>query len=889
MSEPLERLTAALADRYRIERELGAGGMATVYLAEDLKHHRQVALKVLRHDLAVSLGPGRFLREVSIAANLQHPHILPLYDSGEVDGILFYVMPYVPGPSLRQKLVREGELPIADAVRILRDVADAMAYAHAHHVVHRDIKPENVMLADRHAVVTDFGVAKAVSDATGAHTLTTAGVALGTPTYMAPEQATADPHADHRCDIYAWGVMAYELLTGRPPFTGSTPQAVLGAHVTLDPDPVTRHRTSIPPVLATVVMKALEKKPADRWQSAQELIGPLEAILTPSGGITPAETPPLARSSARRLPGIGHPAVLAIAALALVGSGIYGGRLIWGGQGPVPDGPPTRFTIPVASPQLDQTLGQLPLIAIAPDGRSIVYADSGGLRLRGLASFDARVLDGTANAVAPAFSPGGDWLVFSQAGRIRKLAVAGGQVVDVATANYRLGAAWSADGQIYFSAGLGDRGIWRVPAAGGTPEQVTRLVDSTREQAHGWPQVLPGGRDLIYTVLGPSGHAEDSRIVVERLGSGIHRTLIERAAFARYLPTGHLLYGDINGALFAVGYQAGADVTTGTPVPVLDQRVSTAVWGGRAVFDISSSGVLVFVPETTHDNHRILSVNRSGQDQRAIGRARNLRGMAIGPQGGSLASTVREPGKNDVWLLATAGDAEERLTLDVAEDEMPAWSPDGRRIAYGSAWAGQARRIMVTDVVARQTPQVLRTWSRHIHPTSWSPDGKWLASYDYHPTNNEDVWAVGVEGADSLAVAIGPASELNPAFSPDGRWLAYQSSESGQYEVYVAPFPTLSGKRQVSTGGGAYPKWDPDGTGLYFLRGRQVMEVKFSGPDLVMRGQAQPVFELAVPPYEIDLDPATGRFVLLMPNTTRVNPSLHVVLNWFRTLTAPAG
>ena len=334
MADAGDRLKAALADRYRIERELGAGGMATVYLAEDLKHDRKVAVKVLRPDLAAALGPERFLREVKIAANLTHPHILPLHDSGQADGVLYYVMPYVEGTSLRQKLLREGELPISDAVRILRDVADAMAYAHQHGVVHRDIKPENVMLSGRHALVTDFGVAKAVSEATGRQSLTTAGVALGTPTYMAPEQATADPHTDHRADIYAFGVMAYELLTGRPPFTGPSPQAVLAAHVTSAAEPVNAHRMSIPPLLTTLVMKCLEKKPADRWQSAEELLPQLEMVLTPSTGMTPAQTQPLVAVTqpARRSWRTGLAAGLAAAVVVLLVVVMLRNRT--GGSGP---------------------------------------------------------------------------------------------------------------------------------------------------------------------------------------------------------------------------------------------------------------------------------------------------------------------------------------------------------------------------------------------------------------------------------------------------------------------------------------------------------------------------------------------------------------------------
>jgi len=293
MTDTFERLKAALADRYAIQEVLGAGGMATVYLAQDVKHDRRVAVKVLRPELAAALGPERFLREIKMAASLQHPHIVPLYDSGETDDFLWYVMPYIKGESLREKLVREGELPIPEAVRILRDVVDALAKAHSEGVVHRDIKPDNIMLADRHALVTDFGVAKAVSEATGREKLTTVGVALGTPAYMAPEQAAAAPNIDHRADIYAIGALAYELLTGRPPFTGNTPQMILSAHVTQAPESVTKHRETVSPALAQLVMRCLEKKPADRWQTAEEMLPHLEALTTPSGGMTPTDTRPV--------------------------------------------------------------------------------------------------------------------------------------------------------------------------------------------------------------------------------------------------------------------------------------------------------------------------------------------------------------------------------------------------------------------------------------------------------------------------------------------------------------------------------------------------------------------------------------------------------------------
>ena len=320
MTDTFDQLKAALADRYAIERELGAGGMATVYLAEDLKLHRKVAVKVLRPELAAALGPDRFLQEIDIAAKLTHPHILPLHDCGEAGRFLYYVMPFVEGESLRDKLAHEGELPIGEAVRILRDVVDALTDAHAHGVVHRDIKPDNVLLTKHHAVVTDFGIAKAVSEATGRQKLTTAGVALGTPAYMAPEQAAADPNIDHRADIYAVGALAYELLTGRPPFTGTTSQEVLSEHVTQAPEPVTKYRDTVPPALEQLVMKCLEKKAADRWQTTEELLSQLEALTTPSGGITPTDTRPvtgISVPSQNRRAMIGAGAV--IVALAAVG------------------------------------------------------------------------------------------------------------------------------------------------------------------------------------------------------------------------------------------------------------------------------------------------------------------------------------------------------------------------------------------------------------------------------------------------------------------------------------------------------------------------------------------------------------------------------------------
>ena len=332
MADQLDRLSTALSGSYRIEREIGVGGMATVYLAQDLKHDRQVALKILRPELTAAMGTDRFPREIHIIAQMQHPHILPLYDSGAKDGFLYYVMPFVDGESLRAKLARTGPLPINEAVRLLHEITDALSYAHARGIVHRDIKPDNVMLSGRHAAVTDFGVAKAVSASAG-DKLTTVGIAVGTPQYMAPEQAMAEENIDARADLYALGAMGYEMLTGHPVFEATTAQAILSAHVLEQPKDVRERRPEVPPILAEALLKCLAKNPADRWQSADELLARLELVAsTPSGGVTPTMTRPYQAAKGKPAAGSGRKGTLVavIAAVVLLG-GATGAVLLRGG------------------------------------------------------------------------------------------------------------------------------------------------------------------------------------------------------------------------------------------------------------------------------------------------------------------------------------------------------------------------------------------------------------------------------------------------------------------------------------------------------------------------------------------------------------------------------
>jgi serine/threonine-protein kinase len=421
-------LSEALRDRYLIQRELGSGGMATVYLADDVKHRRHVAVKVLRAELAAVLGAERFLKEIEVTANLQHPHILPLFDSGVAGTALFYVMPYVEGETLRVRLSREKQLPVADAVRIATEVASALDYAHRHGVIHRDIKPENILLHDGRALVADFGIALAVSRAGGAR-VTETGLSLGTPQYMSPEQATADRDLTPRSDVYALACVLYEMLTGDPPHTGSTAQAIIAKVITESPRPIRPARPSVPPHVESAVLTALEKLPADRFASAAEfaaaLTGASDARTAGSLATTMVTAQPAARRRARTVP------LVALAALALAGAGAAGWIV---GHRAESGSAPARVSLAIPTSHRVST-GLEPVGAISPDGSTLVYTAEGAggtvrLYSRRLADLNPVPLAGTEGGCCPVFSPDGQWILFGGT-EIRKIASAGGAATTV--------------------------------------------------------------------------------------------------------------------------------------------------------------------------------------------------------------------------------------------------------------------------------------------------------------------------------------------------------------------------------------------------------------------------------------------------------------------------
>ena len=730
MSDLLERLTAALADRYTIEREIGSGGMATVYLAEDLRHHRKVAVKVLRPDLAATLGPERFLREIEIAAQLQHPNILPLLDSGEAGNFLYFVMPYVEGQSLRDKLAKEGELPVGEAVRILRDVVDALTAAHAHGVVHRDIKPENVLLSGRHALVTDFGVAKAVSEATGRAQLTTAGVALGTPHYMAPEQASADPHLDHRVDIYAVGAVAYELLTGRPVFLGTTPQQVLSAHVTEAPQPVTKHRDTVPPALEAIVMRCLEKKPADRWQTAEELLSHFEALATPSGGMTPTATRPVAATAGGRrwlVPTILGGAATVIV-LAFVGAQVLKRH-------------PVTVTVSNIRP-VTSAPGKEWQPALSPDGSEVAFvADRNGVQTvvvrstRGAVGSGEVTLSGPRDAQAwvPTWSPDGETIRFLDCASASftdctwmETARLGGSIRASGLPRTEVFASWSPDGsRVAFLPGNDSLFVYSVAEGTTAPLAVS---DVPLNHAPVWS---PDGRRIAFVGGGWAALAQFQPgpaaiwIVDVEDGGPVRVTSGESGDISPvWLDTDHLLFASSrDGPREAYLVEVAASGPRGTPRKVAgltDAHTISYSPAGRilAFAKISVRQNVWSYPlgsgaTSIADGHPVTSDNAVVEAHDLSPDARQI----------VYSSDLGHSGNKDLYRRPLGEGNPTLIVASPVEDADPRWSPDGTEIAYV---VGESPMRLLVVSADGGTP-IQAASDRYVFRPSWSPSGLELA------------------------------------------------------------------------------------------------------------------------------------------------------------------
>ncbi len=813
---PRAALETALSDRYRIERELGAGGMATVYLAADLKHDRDVAIKVLHPELAAALGGERFLSEIKTTARLQHPHILPLLDSGSADGLLFYVMPFVAGETLRKRLERERQLPIDDALRIAGEVADALGHAHAQGIVHRDIKPENILLHGGHALVADFGIALAVQQA-GSQRMTQTGLSLGTPQYMSPEQAMGERTVDARSDIYALGAVTYEMLTGDPPFTGSSVQAIVAKVLAEKPAPLRTVRDTVPGWVEYAVLKALAKLPADRFATVTGFAAALtdRTLTMVSPGSAPGVEP--AARARRRDPlvlGLGAAVILLAAVSAFLATR----------SGNQAEAFPQRSIISA------EDEGSIGYPVLSPDGQSVVYpgrsrdGNSWVLYLRRLDELTSREIAGTKSPFegrpfgAAVFSPDGKSVAYV-AGRRRlvRVAIDGGSAVTLAEVPDYGGVDWSSSGEIVLGSGVdeGLQGLFRIRASGGSLTPLTRVDTARKELSHQAPRVLADGKTVLFTIW--FGNSRGSELGVTSLDHGNVTPLGVAALTALDVVDGHLVYLSPDGVIMAVPVDLRQARVTGTPVVVQEEiRVNGGGSSDHKEAFLNHLGGLVY--QRGQINRRLVWVDRSGTVTPALAEAREFVFARLSPDGRRIATTVGTGALRDVWTVDLSGGTLTRLSTTGAS-RNPVWSPDGRRILYASTHGGRAalwwqsadgNGVAVQAVVPPHNP-----WMMDL-----SPDGRQVIyNAIYDGTFNLEIVPLDSSGKPRDFVASPVAVERSGRYSPDGKWIAYVSNESGREEVYLRPATGAGGRVQVSLGGGGQPVWSRDGREIFYPNG----------------------------------------------------------------------
>ncbi len=865
MTESTKRLSSALADRYRILSRLGEGGMATVYLAEDLKHKRQVAVKVLRPELAAVLGAERFVQEITTTASLQHPHILPLFDSGEADSFLYYVMPYIQGETLRAKLDRETQLAVEEAVEITRAIADALDYAHRHGIIHRDIKPENILLHDGRPMVADFGIALAVSAAAGGR-MTETGLSLGTPHYMSPEQATAEKEITARSDVYSLGSMLYEMLTGDPPHTGSSAQQIIMKIIAEDAAPVTDLRKSVPANVTAATAKSLEKLPADRFGSASafaEALGDAGFTTRAHGGGAAGEsvTPSLVASVRA-----GWPWLLGLVAI----SGAAGWMLRQSPNGEAR--PVTRFTIPV--PDGHDMMAYLPNLAISDDGRVIAYISDGTLYKHKFERNEPEAIGRFSTACCMKFlSDGQSILTSANFGTdVQIVPIDGGTMVDLASRPI--------DEDLVV--GLWERGGVLFRKAGDTTwVRITTPDSGGVESAHQYPQMLQGGRSVLFTILGPSMMWHDASVVVQDIESGERTTVAAGATYGHYVPTGHVVYIRADGTLEAVPFDLERREVTGSAF-VIEEGVRTGYWGGAGSFAISEAGTLVFVRGSSWQQHQLTWLDRQGNVLGHVGQPVTVERIRLSPDDRYAVTYVASPNA-DIARFDVATGEQRRLTFDTMTEDNPIWSPDGRRVTYRKIVSGSDVRLFTRSVDGQGDIEQIYADTDGFYAVAeaWSPDGTALLI--------SDAGAVFVLNIEDQLVDTVSNNAGSAAFSPDGRWIAYSSSETGRREVYVTSYPQLAGKQQISMNGGRFPQWSARSGELFFVNSDTMMvssvstgagfdwttpQLLFSRPGISSIG------------FDFSVTADGQRFLYPAQNPDASAREIHVVLNWFEELRA---
>jgi serine/threonine-protein kinase len=865
MSRAADRLAASLGDRYKIERELGQGGMATVYLAEDTKHHRRVAIKVLHPELSALLGTERFLKEIELTANLQHPHILALFDSGSTDGLLYYVMPYVEGETLRQRLEKESQLPVDDAIRIAVDIADALDYAHRRHVVHRDIKPENILLLDGRPLVADFGIALAVEQAGGAR-MTQTGISLGTPQYMAPEQAMGDKTVDHRADIYALGAVVFEMLAGEPPFTGPNTQAIVSRVITEKPRSLTSIRDTVTPEMDEAVYSALQKLPADRPQTAREF----SRMLTEKK--SPFEFMPAERMTS-----------------GSIAAGVAGTAILFGIAGYALGVRTHEFTassdapsrLAMLTPALGGT-GTASLhrqIAITPDGSAVVYVAQGDdgnnvLMYQRLDSEAPAIISGSTAMLDPVVSSDGKSLLGfitspnASENRVATLPIGGGDPTNVSRAINPSHAIVARDGS-----------IWTATTASGLLKFSSRKTQPTGfPDTRGLrPQQLVNGERTLLAVRAPLGTNSGPVVTVDTNTGSVNEAVSEPVVEIRYA-AGIVAFSKADGSLWAASFDEKKARITDEPM----QIGSGVALTGTAIsqFALSRNGNLAYVPE---EPRWLALVDRDGKMRYATQNRRNYHAPRFSPDGSRISVDFSTATGRDVWVFSLNRGTMSRVSFD-RDGHDGTWSADGQHIYYSSFRKGDFG-LYRTRAGGSPTPDSLMTTKQIGYTGEWLPDGKTLITTltDIKPNSGSDIGLVENSGRGPVRPIIADEFQTNyPVVSHDGKWLAYVSDKSGPQEVYVRPLDGDGDEVQVSNGGGTEPVWSHSGTELFY-RGTSERDISLIAAmvrlsptfDVVSRKALFPASEMApaVPHANYDVSRDDRTFVMV-----RRSPATRVVV-----------
>ena len=889
---------------YKVTAKLGAGGMGEVYRATDTKLGREVALKVLPLEFAQDAQRmARFQREAQVLASLNHPNIAAIYGiEGSDVGASFsspasgpaqagpykaiaLAMELVEGPTLAERIA-QGPIPMDEALPIARQITEALEYAHEHNIIHRDLKPANIKLTpDGNVKVLDFGLAKALSDEPGPQDIsdsptlslaaTKAGIILGTAAYMSPEQARGKT-VNRRTDIWSFGVVLFEMLTGKQAFAGETTPDATAAILRGEPR---WHELpqELPPKVEYLLRRCLQKQEKQRLRDIGEARVLLEATAQ-----EPTGTAPLTAAASGGWPRL-LPWVVA-SVLAAISAGLA--WKLWVSSATPPQ-PGVRSSIPFPAKAPGFTLGTL--MDISPDGSRLALvalnSDETQLYIRRLDQIQWGLIPGTSGASSPFFSPDGQWVAFFAEGKLKKVSVNGGPPFTLCEAAGNLGGSWGADDTIVFSAS-GNGGLLRVSAAGGAPEQITKPDTAQGDLAHLWPRHLTDGKAVFFT--SERGEVEGSSIEAYIPATGQRKKLIGRASQPRYTPTGHLVFNR-EGTLMAAPFDADRMEVTGPASPVIESVLTEFTLGQ---FSISNNGLLVYVPGGALIDYTIVQADRKGTIRRLTKFWRGFEDMNLSPDGRRVAFTLEEE-TADIWVYDIGRDTLTRLTFEPPNRD-PVWSSDGQRIFYYSLKNGK-HGLYSRPADGGGSEVELFSTSKFVDPGSASHDGKLFLFAVTNPNTGEDLWVLPLEGDRKPRPFLqDPFSQNYPRFSPDDRWVAYVSNETGRQEVFLQAFPSGGAKLQISTEGGVQPIWSRSGRELFYRQGAKIMSVSLTMNPTPSASKPVPFFSLAsrASLRSYDITPDAQHFILIQPSERLAAPTeLHLVVGWFEELKrrVPAG